>query len=60
VRPDPGGAFDDSKLTGFGCFSPNDKVSDWIADGLAEGPRCRNVPLLTGVTRTADKSKSFV
>jgi hypothetical protein len=37
VRPDPGGAFDDSKLNGFGCFSPSDKVSDWIADRLAEG-----------------------
>jgi hypothetical protein len=38
VRPDPGEAFDDSKLTGFGWFSPSDKVSDWIADRLAEGP----------------------
>jgi hypothetical protein len=38
VTPDPGGASDDSKLTGFGCFSPSDKVSDWIADRLAEGP----------------------
>jgi hypothetical protein len=38
VRPDPGGASDDSKLTGLGCFSPSDKVSDWIADRLAEGP----------------------
>jgi hypothetical protein len=34
VRPDP----DDSKLTGFGCFSPSDKASDWIADRPAEGP----------------------
>jgi hypothetical protein len=38
VRPYPGGAFDDSKLTGFGCFSPSDKLSDRIADRLAEGP----------------------
>jgi hypothetical protein len=38
VRPDPCGASDESKLTGFGCFSPRDKVSDWIADRLAEGP----------------------
>jgi hypothetical protein len=37
VRPDPGGASDDRKLTGIECFSPNDKVSDWIADRLAEG-----------------------
>jgi hypothetical protein len=33
-----GGASDDSKLTGFGCFGPSDKVSDWIADQVAEGP----------------------
>jgi hypothetical protein len=38
VRPNPGGASDDIKLTGFGCFSPSDKASDWIADRLAEGP----------------------
>jgi hypothetical protein len=38
VRPDPGGAFDDSVLIGFGGFSQIDKVSDWIADRLAEGP----------------------
>jgi hypothetical protein len=38
VRPDPGGASDDSKLTGFGCFGQSDKASDWIADRLAEGP----------------------
>jgi hypothetical protein len=38
MRLDPGGAFDDSKLTGFGCFNPSDKVSDWIADRLAQGP----------------------
>jgi hypothetical protein len=30
MRPDPGGAFDDRKLTGFGCFSLSDKVSNWI------------------------------
>jgi hypothetical protein len=36
--PDPGGASDDRKLNGFGCSSPSDKVSDWIADRLAEGP----------------------
>jgi hypothetical protein len=33
-----GGESDDSKLTGFICFGPSDKVSDWIADRLAEGP----------------------
>jgi hypothetical protein len=38
VKPDSGGATDDSKLTGFGCTSSSDKVSDWIADFLAEGP----------------------
>jgi hypothetical protein len=38
VRPDPGGVFDDSKLTGFGCFSPSNNVSDWIASRLSEGP----------------------
>jgi hypothetical protein len=37
VRPDPHGAFVDSKINGFGCFSPSDKASDWIADRLAEG-----------------------
>jgi hypothetical protein len=35
---DPGGASDDSKLTGFGCFSPRAKASDCVADRLAEGP----------------------
>jgi hypothetical protein len=35
---DPGGASDDYKLTGFGCIGPGDKVSDWIASRLAEGP----------------------
>jgi hypothetical protein len=34
VRPDPGGVFDDSKLTAFGYVSPSDKLSDWIADRL--------------------------
>jgi hypothetical protein len=38
VRPDPGGASNDSKRTGFGCFGSSDKVSDWIADPLVEGP----------------------
>jgi hypothetical protein len=38
VRPDSGGASDDSKMTGFGCSGPSDKVSDRIADRLAEGP----------------------
>jgi hypothetical protein len=38
VRSVLGGASDDRKLTSFGCFSPSDKVSDWIADRLAEGP----------------------
>jgi hypothetical protein len=37
VRPDPGGESDDSKMTGFGCFGPSDKASDWIADRLVEG-----------------------
>jgi hypothetical protein len=31
MRPDPGGASDDHKLNGFGCFGPGDKVSDWIS-----------------------------
>jgi hypothetical protein len=38
VRLDPDETPDDRKLTGFGCFGPSDKVSDWIADRLAEGP----------------------
>jgi hypothetical protein len=38
VTPDPGGASDDGKLTGFGCFSPSDKASDWITSRLADGP----------------------
>jgi hypothetical protein len=38
MRLDPDEAFDDSKLTGFGCFRPSVKASDWIADRLAEGP----------------------
>jgi hypothetical protein len=38
VRLDPDGTSDDSKLTGCGCFSPSGKVSDWIADRLAQGP----------------------
>jgi hypothetical protein len=38
VRLDPDGVSDDSKLTGFGCFGPSDKVSDWITDRLAEFP----------------------
>jgi hypothetical protein len=37
TRLEPGGASDDSELTGFGCFGPSDKVSDWIADRLADG-----------------------
>jgi hypothetical protein len=37
MRLDPGGASDDHKVTGFGCFGPSDKVSDWIAERLAEG-----------------------
>jgi hypothetical protein len=37
MRLDPGGASDDRKLTGFGCFGPSDKVSDWIASRLVEG-----------------------
>jgi hypothetical protein len=43
VSPDPGGTFDDNKMTGFGCFSPSDKVSDWIADRAGGGPyrHCR-------------------
>jgi hypothetical protein len=38
VTPDPGRTSDDSRLSDFGCFSPSDKVSDWIADRQAEGP----------------------
>jgi hypothetical protein len=38
MRIDPGGVSDDRKLTGFGCSGPSDKVSDWIASRLAEGP----------------------
>jgi hypothetical protein len=38
MRPDPGGASDERKLAGFGCFGPSNKVSDWIASRLAEGP----------------------
>jgi hypothetical protein len=38
VRPDLGIASDDRKLTSFGCFGPSDKVSDGIAERLAEGP----------------------
>jgi hypothetical protein len=38
MRLDPGGASDDRKLTGFGWLGPSDKVFDWIADRLAEGP----------------------
>jgi hypothetical protein len=38
VKPDPCGASDDSKHTGFGCFSLSDKVSDWMADRLTKGP----------------------
>jgi hypothetical protein len=30
---DSGGAFDDSKLTGFGRFGPSEKAFDWIAAG---------------------------
>jgi hypothetical protein len=37
VRPDLGETSGDSKLTGFGCFSQSGKVSDWMADRLAEG-----------------------
>jgi hypothetical protein len=37
VRLDSGGASDDHKLTGFRSFGPSDKVSDSIADRLAEG-----------------------
>jgi hypothetical protein len=38
MRLDPGGASDDRKLTGFGYVGPSDKVSDWIASRLADGP----------------------
>jgi hypothetical protein len=38
VRPDAGGASNDSKLTDFGCFDQRDNVADWIADRLAGGP----------------------
>jgi hypothetical protein len=40
VIPDPGVASDDRKMTGFGYFGPSDKVSDWTADRLTEGPIC--------------------
>jgi hypothetical protein len=36
MRRDPGGVFDDSELTGFGCFGPSANASDWIADRLVE------------------------
>jgi hypothetical protein len=36
VRPDPDGTADDSKLTSFGFFGSSGKVSDWIADRLAD------------------------
>jgi hypothetical protein len=38
VRIDPDGTSDYSKLTGFGCFCPMGKVSDWMTYRLAEGP----------------------
>jgi hypothetical protein len=38
MRPDPGGASDGRKLTGFLCFGPSDKFYDWIVNRLAEGP----------------------
>jgi hypothetical protein len=38
VRPGPGGSSDDGKMASFGCFGPSDKVSDWTADRLTEGP----------------------
>jgi hypothetical protein len=38
MRTDPNETPDDTKLTGLGCLSPSDKISDWIADRLAEGP----------------------
>jgi hypothetical protein len=40
MKLDPGGASDNHKLTGFGCFGPSDKVSDRIVDRLADGPTC--------------------
>jgi hypothetical protein len=40
VRPDPGGASDDSKLTVFGCLGQSDKASNWIADRLTKGFTC--------------------
>jgi hypothetical protein len=38
VRLDPGEESNDRKLASFGYFGPRDKVSDWIADRLAEDP----------------------
>jgi hypothetical protein len=38
MKINPGGASDDHKLTGSGCFGPSGKVSVWIAERLAEGP----------------------
>jgi hypothetical protein len=38
VRPDPSGSSDDSKMTGFECLGPSDKVSDLTVDRLTEGP----------------------
>jgi hypothetical protein len=29
MSPDLGESSDNRKLTGFGCFGPSDKVSDW-------------------------------
>jgi hypothetical protein len=37
-QTDPCVTSDDRNLTDFRCFSPRDKVSDWIADRLVEGP----------------------
>jgi hypothetical protein len=38
MRLDPSGSSDGRKLTGFGCFGPSDKRTDWIINRLAEGP----------------------
>jgi hypothetical protein len=35
---DSGGASEDRKLTGFGCFGQSDNVFDWIASRLAKVP----------------------
>jgi hypothetical protein len=55
VSPDPGGAFDGIKVTGFGWLSKSDKVSDWIAgwrkalQALAHGGRLFRLGVVTAL-----------